>query len=87
MSKTIRFACRNKHEDYDGFIIATCKKKGLSNKISLLTLWYDKVMNGLKNDLDFYDDEGNFVPPESLEHFIEYNRHYSERQLIKLCSD
>lgn len=87
MSKTFRSACRNKHsEDYEGFIVATCKK-GLSNKISLLTSCYNNVMDNLKDDLDFYDDEGNFIPPESLEHFIENNRHYSERQLIRLYSD
>lgn len=54
------------------------------DKYQLLKAWYTAYCDAFKDDIDFYED-GVFVPPETLEEFINRNKHLSHNKLIRQC--
>ena len=82
----VALAHSNKNEDWKGFDKSFDDmyrhKYGVTEaKFLLLKAWYESSMDDLKEDTDFYDDDGNFVPPISLKEFINTHKHYSEASL------
>lgn len=86
MSKSIKHSKTMHEEDWDGFYhsdeVSTKRKYGVSHtKFMLLKAWYDAQNENLKEDKDFYDDDGVFHPAITLEEFIKHNGNCSERKL------
>lgn len=78
----------NKNEDCKGFGDMYKHEYGVTEaKYFLLKAWYESSMDDLKEDTDFYDDDGNFIPPVSLEEFIATHKHYSESRLRRCLVD